>query len=156
MRYKREMAFVRTLARPMLAAIFVSGGIDAWRDPGPRAEKGKPVADLVTRAIPQAPKDAETLVRINSAVHVGAGLLFALGRFPRLSPLVLAASMVPTTAGGHRFWEEEDPGQRAGQQIHFLKNVGLCGGLIFAATAGPGGRRKAAAAAKQSRKGRRG
>ena len=38
-----------------------------------------------------------------------------------------------TTAAGHRFWEETDDTTRAQQQIHFLKNLGLVGGLILAA-----------------------
>lgn len=130
------MALVRTLARPMLSAVFISGGVDQLRHPDAKAAKVEPVTDLISRSVPRAPKDPETLIRINGAVQVGAGVLFALGRFPRLSALVLAASLVPTTAGGHRFWEETDPGQRSAQQIHFLKNAGLFGGLLFAAIAG--------------------
>jgi len=45
---------------------------------------------------------------------------------------VLAATLVPTTAAGHRFWEEEDPAQRSNQRIHFFKNVSMLGGLIIA------------------------
>ena len=40
---------------------------------------------------------------------------------------------MPTTLAGHRFWEEDDKQKRAQQQIHFLKNAGLLGGLILAA-----------------------
>lgn len=145
------MALVRTLARPMLAAIFVTGGVEALRNPGPQAKQAEPVTDLVTRSVPQAPQDAETLVRINGAAQVGAGALFALGKFPRLAPLVLALSLVPTTAAGHRFWEERDAGQRANQQVHFSKNVGLLGGLLFAAIAGPKKRRAAGRSAQQRR-----
>ena len=45
---------------------------------------------------------------------------------------MLAASLVPTTAAGHRFWEESDPAQRANQRIHFFKNVSMLGGLMIA------------------------
>jgi hypothetical protein len=41
--------------------------------------------------------------------------------------------MVPTTLTGHRFWEHDDPQQRTMHQTHFLKNLGLMGGLILAA-----------------------
>ena len=64
-----------------------------------------------------------TLVRINGAEQVVAGLALATGRLPRISAAVLAASLVPTTAAGHRFWEESDPQQKANQKIHFFKNV---------------------------------
>jgi hypothetical protein len=58
--------------------------------------------------------------------------MLALGKFPRLSALALAASLVPTTFAGHRFWEETDPTRRSAQQLHFLKNAGMLGGLILA------------------------
>ena len=62
-----------------------------------------------------------------------AGTLLALGRFPRLSALALAATLVPTTAAGHRFWEAEEDADRAQQRIHFLKNLSMFGGLLIAA-----------------------
>jgi uncharacterized membrane protein YphA (DoxX/SURF4 family) len=74
----------------------------------------------------------ETYVRINGAVQVGAGILLAIGRAPRLASTALAASLVPTTLAGHRFWEYEGE-ERQAQQIHFMKNVGLLGGLLLAA-----------------------
>lgn len=136
------MAVVRAIARPMLSAIFVAGGINQLRSPGPHTKTVEPVTDLVSRSVPRMPSDTETLIRINGATQVGAGVLFALGKFPRLSALALAATLVPTTAGTHRFWEEEETAQRAGQQMHFLKNTGLFGGLLFAAVAGRGGRKR--------------
>jgi uncharacterized membrane protein YphA (DoxX/SURF4 family) len=51
---------------------------------------------------------------------------------PRIAALVLAGSLVPTTAAGHRFWEEKDKTQRANQLIHFTKNVSMFGGLLLA------------------------
>ena len=46
---------------------------------------------------------------------------------------MLAASLVPTTAAGHRFWEETDPDHPGDQRLHFLKNVSMLGGLLIAA-----------------------
>ena len=66
-------------------------------------------------------------------MQVGAGLMLALGRFPRLSSALLAGSLVPTTLAGHRFWEEQDETKRAQQRIHFFKNLGMLGGLMLAA-----------------------
>ena len=59
--------------------------------------------------------------------------MLALNKFPRLASTALAASLVPTTLAGHRFWEETDEQQRAQQQVHFFKNVSLLGGLMIAA-----------------------
>lgn len=141
---------LRRIARPMLAAVFVSGGIDTLRNPTPRVETAEPtvgtatdqvrdkVPDQVLEKVPdkvleKVPTDTESLVKINAAAQVGAGIALALGKFPRLSALVLAGSVVPTTLAGHRFWETEDPQERAQQQIHFFKNMGLLGGLLLAA-----------------------
>ena len=127
---------MRLLARPMLASMFVVGGIEALRNASSLAAKAAPVTDKITplaeKAAPQAPipTDPATLVRINGAAQIGAGLLLATGRAPRLSSTVLAASLVPTTAAGHRFWEESDPATRANQRIHFFKNVSMFGGLL--------------------------
>ncbi|WP_421119323.1 DoxX family protein [Aquihabitans daechungensis] len=90
-------------------------------------------ADPIRRvAIGGIDLEDETYVRINGAVQVGAGVLLAVGKAPRLASTALAASLIPTTIAGHRFWEYEGD-ERQQQQVHFLKNVGLLGGLILAA-----------------------
>ena len=144
---------LRRIARPMLAAVFVSGGIDTLRNPKPRVQAAAPVIDKtvgqvadkigqvrdkvpeqVRNKLPaQVPSDAETLVKVNAATQIGAGVALALGKFPRLSALVLAGSIVPTTVAGHRFWEQDDPSARASHRSHFFKNLGLLGGLLLAA-----------------------
>lgn len=127
------MTVVRRLARPLLSSIFVSGGLEALRNPKPKVPAADSVAPQIASKLPYLPEDTETLVRINAGVQVGAGLMLALGRLPRLSSVLLAGSLVPTTLAGHRFWEESDPTRRAAQQLHFLKNLGLLGGLMLAA-----------------------
>ena len=123
----------RRIARPLMAGIFISGGIDVLRNPGPRAQRAEPVTTKLAATLP-LPDDTETLVKLNAAVHIGAGTLLALGKLPRLSASALALSLVPTTAAGHRFWEEESPQSKAMQRTHFLKNLAILGGLIIAAT----------------------
>ncbi len=103
------MTLVRRVARPMLASVFITGGLDSLRNPAPKAPAAEPVAVSLARRIPYLPDDPEQLVKINAAVQVGAGALLALGKLPRLSALALAATLVPTTLAGHRFWEHEDP-----------------------------------------------
>ena len=66
-------------------------------------------------------------------VQLGAGGMLAAGILPRLAALALAMSVVPTTVAGHRFWEIEDPVQRARQRTQFLKNTAILGGLLLAA-----------------------
>jgi hypothetical protein len=63
---------------------------------------------------------------------VGAGVLLATSRLPRLAAVALIGSIVPTTLAGHRFWEEADDQTRMAQMIQFAKNAGLLGGLVLA------------------------
>ncbi|MGB9376037.1 MAG: DoxX family membrane protein [Mycobacteriales bacterium] len=128
------MPIARRIARPMLAAMFISGGLESLRDPKPRAAKAGGVATKIADALPvRLPDDPVRLVQIDAGVKIVGGFMLATGRLPRLAALALAGSLVPTTLGGHKFWEFDDPQQRKNQQVHFLKNVGLLGGLILAA-----------------------
>jgi putative oxidoreductase len=131
------MAISRLFARPMLASMFIVGGLDSVRNAESKVGAAAPVTEklvpLLQRVVPQLPSDPATLVRVNGAAQVAAGLALASGKAPRLSALVLAASLVPTTVAGHRFWEKEEPADRAQQRVHFFKNVSMLGGLVIAA-----------------------
>ncbi len=113
----------RSLARVFLGLAFIFLGSDAAREPGPRVGKAASIG------VPQP----ERAVRANGLLMVVAGVALALGILPRLAALALAASLVPTTLAGHPFWEEDDVKQRAGQRIHFLKNLSMMGGLLIVA-----------------------
>ncbi len=132
------MTAMRLIARPMLASMFVMGGIDSLTHASGKVTKAEKVTDhvptLAERIAPglPVPTDPATLVRINGGVQVAAGLALATGRMPRISALVLAASLVPTTYAGHPFWEEKDKTARAGQRIQFFKNISMMGGLLLA------------------------
>jgi putative oxidoreductase len=127
------MTVVRRVARPLLSSIFIYGGQEALRNPKPKVPRADPIAPRIAEKMPYLPEDTETLIKINAAVQVGAGLALATGRFPRLSSALLAGSLVPTTLAGHRFWEETDPDKKAQQRVQFFKNLSLLGGLILAA-----------------------
>jgi putative oxidoreductase len=126
------MAIVRRVARPLLATIFVYGGLEALRN----AESKVAGADkVVARLPPKLPVVGTTkqLVQADAAVKIVGGTLLATGRAPRVAALALAASLVPTTLAGHRFWEEKDPVKRKTQQLHFAKNASILGGVLLAA-----------------------
>jgi putative oxidoreductase len=126
---------VRRLAGLLLGGIFISGGLEVLQRPEPRAKLAEPVVSQVAAVVPRAPADAMTAVRLNALTHVIAGSALALGIMPRAASLVLAGSLVPTTFGGHRFWELEDAAARAQQRTHFLKNAAILGGLLVEALA---------------------
>lgn len=133
------MTITRLLARPMLATIFVAGGVNALRNTEGHAAKAKKVTDKVVpaaqKAAPQLPipTDPATLVRINAGAQILAAAALATGRAPRLSASVLAASLVPTTLAGHAFWNETDPQAKNAQRLQFYKNTSVMGGLLLAA-----------------------
>jgi putative oxidoreductase len=127
------MKVVREIARPLLASLFIVSGLEVLANPEPRAKVAKPVVDMVASIVPFAPTDPVDAVRLNAAVHLGAGALLAAGVMSRLAATALAVSMVPTTVAGHPFWEIDDPMKRSQQRVQFLKNLGILGGLLMVA-----------------------
>lgn len=127
------MTVLRALARPMLASIFVIQGYNTLRNPYPFVPEADPVVRKLAERVPAVPAKTEDAVRVNGAVQLLAGSLLALGRLPRLSALAIAATLIPTTVAGHRFWEAEQDEDRAQQRTHFLKNLAMLGGLLIAA-----------------------
>jgi uncharacterized membrane protein YphA (DoxX/SURF4 family) len=117
----------------MLASIFIVQGFDSLLHPETRAPAAEAVVRPLAERVPVVPDQVEQAVRLNGAVQLVAGSLLAIGRFPRLSAAVIAASLIPTTYAGHRFWESDDKQERTQQKIHFLKNVAMLGGLLIAA-----------------------
>jgi putative oxidoreductase len=117
----------------MLASIFALQGYDTMKHPEKVVARAEPVVRPLAEAVPVVPDKTEDAVRLNGAVQFTAGSLLALGVLPRLSALAIAATLVPTTVAGHRFWEVEDEKERAQQRIHFLKNLAIFGGLLIAA-----------------------
>ncbi len=120
----------------MLGAIFVVSGVRVLADPDSKVAAAKKVTDkagpLIERIDPRLPSDARNLIRIKAGADVAAGLLLATGRLTRPSAAVLAAGLVPTTFAGHPFWAVPKE-ERQQHQTHFLKNLGLLGGLLLAA-----------------------
>ena len=130
MGYTGRMSISSFVARPLLAGMFVYGGLDAFRNPAGKVPRAAKVAPDIADAV-GIDADTEQLVQFNGAVQVGAGITLALGIFPRLSAMLLAGSLVPTTLAGHRFWEEDDDAARAQQTVQFLKNTAMLGGLLL-------------------------
>jgi len=70
-------------------------------------------------------------------VELGVGLAFLLGWKARWAALILAIFTLATALIAHHFWTMSRAA--AGMnQIHFFKNMAICGGLLFACVFGPG------------------
>lgn len=131
------MGLIRRTAHALLGALFIISGVDVYGSPEPRAATAGPFFDRLASVMPLGPEERVLAVKANAGIQVVAGTALAVGVAPRLASLALAASIVPTTLGGHRFWEMEGPAV-AQQRTQFLKNAAILGGLLLAAS--PGGR----------------
>ena len=138
---------IRRFARPMLATVFVIDGIETLRNPQAHAANAAPLVDKatplvekgeqavnehVTTSVPPVNKDTETWVKGLAGVKVGAGVLFGLGKAPRLSALALTASHVPSTMVRNAFWAESDRDARSRKTTGFATDVALLGALLLA------------------------
>ena len=95
------MSLIRRVARPMLATMFVVGGLDQLRHPASGKAKVGPLRRAGCAPL-RLPNDPELLVRANGAAMVGGGRCWRRVGCRASRRLVLAASLVPTTYVGHR------------------------------------------------------
>jgi uncharacterized membrane protein YphA (DoxX/SURF4 family) len=127
---------LRRIARPLLAAAFVSQGAESLRRPMSAADAARPtVAGL--RKLPDpigssVPENPDTLAKVTAATQIGGGLLLATGRLPRIASAALAATVLPANLGMHMFWAEPDAVSRARKRRDFMVDLSLLGGLIIA------------------------
>ncbi len=121
----------------MLGGLFIAAGAQAILHPKRYADEAEPLADQVAPLLQQIdqrlPTDPKSLVQLNGAVQVGAGILLATGIAPRPAAAVLAGTLIPATFVNYPFWKMSDDQERREAQVHFAKNLGLLGGLLLAA-----------------------
>ena len=99
----------------------------AGTDPAGTERPGPPSA---RRAWPPPP---DVVVRATGVVQIVAGTLLVAGRSRRLAAVALLGTVLPTTTGGHRFWEEEPDEPGSLRRRILVKNLGLVGALLLAA-----------------------
>lgn len=140
---------MQRLAGPLFAGIFIVGGLDAARHPDGKVDKADKVVPKLTEPIGLHGETA-TFVRANGVTQIVAGSLFALGILPRMTAATLFGSLVPTTLAGHRFWEEGTSADRTAQEVQFLKNLAIMGGLVLAMSGPRATRRRKKAAQRHT------
>lgn len=70
-------------------------------------------------------------------VELGGSAALILGWKARWAAAAIFLFMVPATLIFHNFWAA-DPAQAQGQTIHFLKNLGIMGGMLYIMAFGAG------------------
>ncbi len=72
-------------------------------------------------------------VLVSGAVLIAGALSVALGIYPVIGSLALAAFLLPTAVLMHNFWKETDPQAKMNEQIAFNKDVALAGAAFVLA-----------------------
>lgn len=125
MRFLR--AFVMFIGRLCIAAIFLAAGVGKFIA---FEETSQYMASKGFTAIP--------LFLFGAAlVEILGGLSLVFGYKARIGALILLAFLIPTTGIFHDFWNLEGA-ERAAQQIQFLKNLAIFGGLLYVLSTGAG------------------
>lgn len=129
------MTSFSALARPLLASAFIVDGVDALRNVDEHAAKVEPLAPTLAklgRKVPGLPTDTKTLTRLIAAVEIGAGVMLARGKQPRLAAATLALVIIPTALVKYPVVSTSGA-ERSANMSGLLRNAALLGGLIFAA-----------------------
>ena len=79
----------------------------------------------------------EVLAVLTVAIELGAGLLLVVGWKARWAAFLLFLFTIPITLTFHNFWTMEGA-EAAMNEIHFMKNVSIMGGMLLVAAFGPG------------------
>lgn len=77
------------------------------------------------------------LLPLTILVELGGGLAIALGLMTRVVAIVMFLFLIPVSLVFHHFWDVP-AAQTMMQQIQFMKNVSIMGGMLMLAYAGPG------------------
>lgn len=115
------------VGRLALAAIFLVSGA------GKLADVAGAAAQISAAGLPYP----ETLAMIAGVAEILGAVSLIFGALTRAGALGLLMFLVPTTLLFHGFWALEGEARHM-QLVHFLKNLGIAGGLIHVISYGPG------------------
>jgi len=114
---------LRTIGVLAFSVMFIRGGMNQTKRLEVHVEQAR------KHGLPAHPD----LARIFSWTMIGSGVALNIPFLRRIAALVIAAQMPVVTYLGHRFWEIDDPQQRAGQEVHAFKNAAMFGAALFIA-----------------------
>lgn len=129
------MSLVRRLARPALASSFIFSGVDRLKDPASSAAHLEKAVSLAASTNPNLAvlRGQERLVgQALAGAQVGAGLLFALGKFPRLSSTVLLGAGAINAYVEYMATEHESKEEKTARRNNLIKNGSLLGAVAIA------------------------
>ncbi|MHB8621802.1 MAG: DoxX family protein [Sulfuricaulis sp.] len=115
------------LGRILMAVIFLLSGI------GKIGNFSGTLGYMTSQGVPMT----ELLLVITIIIEVGSAVMLILGWKARLAAAVLFLWMIPVTLTMHNFWAAPAD-QHMLQQIMFLKNLAMMGGMLFVVAFGSG------------------
>jgi putative oxidoreductase len=115
------MRAVFVFGRAIFGGFFLLNGLHHFREQeqmsGYAASKGVPAPEVA--------------ITSTGAMLVAGGLSVIAGMKPRQGLAALVAFLIPVSVQMHRFWEIDDPAQRANEMAHFMKNMALVGAALM-------------------------
>ena len=118
---------VALVGRILLAVLFI------WSGFGKLTGFEGVVAGIAGKGLPMPTLLAAAAV----AIELGGGILLAIGFKTRWVALVMGLFLIVITPIYHDFWDATG-GARMGQEINFMKNVCILGGMLMVYALGPG------------------
>jgi putative oxidoreductase len=124
----RAQQYTALLGRVFLASIFL---VSAY---GKLGNWAATVQSMSLKGMPAA----QVFLVGAVALEILGGLFVLFGYRARLGAVGLIIFLIPTTLIFHNFWSSPEA-QMMVQRTHFLKNLGIIGGLFMVSAFGPGG-----------------
>jgi putative oxidoreductase len=115
------------LARAALALLFI------WSGWGKLTGFAGTVGYIAGKDLPMP----QVLAVVALAIELGAAILLLIGWKARCAAFVLVIFLLVITPIFHNFWSVP-ANQMQNQQIHFLKNLAILGGMLMVIAFGPG------------------
>ena len=114
------------VGRILLAVIFILSGFD-------KITGYDGTAGYMATKLPMV----SILLPLTILVELGGGILLAIGYKARWAALALAGFTILAALVFHNFWAVE-AAQKMGEQINFMKNIAITGGMLMVFACGPG------------------
>lgn len=129
------MTLIRKVARPLLGASFIAGGVERLRRPEEASQQLQSTLDEIASVLPQAESVASNpklAAQVLGGVQVAAGAALSVGKFPRLAALTLCGVHKLNSYAEFRSAPLDDEKDVATQRKTLLKNISILGGLSLA------------------------
>jgi putative oxidoreductase len=115
------------VGRALLASLFI------WSGWGKLNGFSGAAGYIASKGIPMP----QVLAALAIAMELGGGILLLIGLKARWIALAFVGFLIIITPIFHNFWDVPDAQVRM-QQINFMKNVAILGGMLMIAAFGPG------------------